>query len=162
MLAINRRSLGAQTSQDYEQVFIVDDVGYGVGNANRALLTARVAGDYVLVLDDDDRMTNDRAIEMLKEATADSPDLVIFRVDHGPLGILPDDLIWEKRPLKGHIGSCAFITRRDVWGRFIHRFGVDEGGDYAYLHAVWMEGPDVVWLDSQLAAVQRISKGEPA
>ena len=162
MLAKNCRSLGAQTSQDYEQVFLVDRFGYGVGNANRALLTARVAGDYVLVLDDDDRMTNDRAIEMLKEATADSPDLVIFRVDHGPLGILPDDLIWEKRPLKGHIGSCSFITRRDIWERFIHRFGVDECGDYAFLHSLWSESPSVVWLDELLTGVQRISKGQPA
>lgn len=162
MLAANRQSLGAQTSQDYEQLFVVDDVGLGVGHANRALATVTPAGDYVLVLDDDDILTDVRAIELLKEATTEKPDLVIFRVDHDHLGILPNDLIWGKRPLKGHIGSCSFIARRDVWEKYIHRFGVDECGDYAFLHAVWADRPYVVWLDELLAGVQRISKGQPA
>jgi hypothetical protein len=163
MLRINKNSLASQTSRDYEQKFIIDRHGRGVGHANRALANAPITGQYVMVLDDDDKLTDDRAIEWLKEATAERPDLVIFRVDHGDkLGVLPDDLIWGRRPLKGHIGSCSFISRRDVWEKHIHRFGVDECGDYAYLRSVWFDQPDVVWLDKILASVQRISKGQPA
>lgn len=162
MLANNKKSLANQTSQDYKQVFLVDRIGRGVGAANRALKTAPIVGEYVLVLDDDDMLIHDRAIELLKQAAADSPALVIFKADHDYMGILPDDLVWERRPLRGHIGSCSFITRRDVWERHIHRYGIDEAGDYAFLHSVWMDRPRVVWLDEVFAGVQRISKGRPA
>jgi glycosyltransferase involved in cell wall biosynthesis len=172
MLANNVASLEAQTDPDYEHLFIVDDEGQGIGWANRALGMVEPAGDYVLVLDDDDMLISDRAIELMKDAaikiqrtgrpTIEPPDLLIFKAEHGDLGTLPSKAIWGKRPLKGHIGSCDFISRRDVWEKHIHRFGVDEGGDYAYLHAVWMDTPDVRWLDEVLASVQRISHGEPA
>ena len=161
LLRANKQSLAMQTDQDYEQLFVVDEVGLGVGHANRALATVSPAGDYVLVLDDDDMLTDIGAIEALKEATVDAPDLVIFKCDHAGLGILPDPVIWGRRPLRGHIGSCSFISRRDVWKNHIHRFGVDECGDYAYLYSVWTSMPRVVWLDRQLTAVQRISKGQP-
>ena len=172
MLVENMTSLEGQTDPDYEQLFIVDFEGRGIGWANRALGTVEPAGEYVMVLDDDDMLTNDRAIELMKAATPkiqrygrptiERPDMLIFKASHDGLGILPSPAIWGKRPLKGHIGSCDFISRRDVWERHIHRFGVDEGGDYAYLHAVWMDRPKVVWLDEVLAGVQRISHGEPA
>jgi glycosyltransferase involved in cell wall biosynthesis len=162
MLAKNIASLEAQTDPDYEQLFIVDDEGQGIGWANRSLIMVEPVGDYVMVLDDDDMLENPQAIELMKEATIDRPAMLIFKAKHDGLGILPSPAIWGKRPLKGHIGSCDFISRRDVWEKHINRFGVDEGGDYAYLHAVWMDRPEVVWLDEVLASVQRISHGAPA
>ena len=161
LLRANQHSLRQQTDPDYEQLFIVDDVGRGLPWANRALQTATPSGDYVLVLDDDDMLADPEAIEVLKEATADNPELVIFKTDHAKLGVLPNDLIWGKRPLLGLIGSCSFISRRDVWEQHIHNFGKDAAGDFAYLKAVWFNRPNVVWLDRQLAAVQRISHGAP-
>ena len=162
MLANNTASLARQTDRDFEQIFLIDDEGMGIGDANRVLMVAEPTGDYVMVLDDDDWMINDRAVELLREATIESPDMVIFKADHKGLGILPSKAIWEKRPLKGHIGSCDFITRRDVWEKYIHRFGVDEGGDYAFLHAVWMDSPVVIWLDELLAGIQRPERSNGA
>ena len=162
MLAKNIASLEAQTDPDYEQLFIVDDDGQGIGWANRSLVMVEPVGEYVMVLDDDDMLANVRAIEEMKAATLARPDMLIFKASHDGLGVLPSPAIWGKRPLKGHIGSCDFISRRDIWEKYIHRFGVDEGGDYAYLHAVWMNRPEVVWLDEVLASVQRISHGAPA
>ncbi len=162
MLAENVASLEGQTDPDYEQLFIVDEIGQGVGWANQQLATARPAGRYVLVLDDDDMLTNDRAITLMKEAAKNGPHLIIFKAVHNGLGILPSRAIWGKRPLFGHIGSCDFVTRLDIWERHIHAFGVDEGGDYAFLKAIWQDGPTVVWLDEILAGVQRISRGQPA
>lgn len=161
MLRINQRSLRQQTDPDYEQLLIVDDVGRGVAWANRVLAGVKPSGEYVMVLDDDDLLDDPKAIEALKEATADNPELVIFKTDHAKLGVLPNDLIWGKRPLLGLIGSCSFISRRDVWEQHINSFGKDAAGDYAYLKAVWFNRPNVVWLDRQLAAVQRISYGAP-
>ena len=161
MLHRNVQSLKEQIDQDYEQIFIEDKFGRGVGWANRALSTAKPDGDYVMVLDDDDMLVNRWAITILKGAVHNKPDLVMFKADHNGLGILPDDLVWKRKPLRGHIGSIDFITRRDVWERYIHRFGVDECGDYAFLHAIWFDQPQVEWCDELLASVQRISRGAP-
>lgn len=161
MLLKNQMSLLMQTDQDYEQWFIDDHEGRGVGWANRSLADAVVYGDYVMVLDDDDILIDERAIDKMKVATLDAPAILIFKADHKELGILPSPVVWRKRPVRGRIGSISFISRRDIWERHIDAFGVDEGGDYAYLHAVWRDKPSVVWLDEVLAGVQRISRGQP-
>ena len=164
MLNANQQSLARQTSQDFEQILLVDDVGLGLHAANKRLAEANPKGDYVLILDDDDLLIDDRAIEKLAEAAADRPDLVIFKADHGPLGILPSPYVFiRKEPVLNRIGSCDFITRRDVWQEHIHRFGTPQRGDYHFLASVWADGPDVVWLEDEvLARVQRISGGQPA
>ena len=161
MLAKNKASLRGQTDQDFEQLFIVDEVGRGIGWANQSLATAAPAGDYVMVLDDDDLLTDYRAIELLKVAATDEPELVIFKAHHGPLGVLPSATVWEKRPIRGNIGGCDFISRRDVWEKHITAFGTMACGDYHYLRSLWQDEPEVVWLNEQLAAVQQIGKGRP-
>jgi glycosyltransferase involved in cell wall biosynthesis len=150
-----------QSDPDYEQIFIIDDIGQGLHAANRALALPAVEGAYVLVLDDDDRLADPDAVALLKEATENEPELLFFRADHDQLGILPDDKVWQRRPLHGRVGSCDFITRSDIWQRFVAHFAMPESGDFNFLHAVWESGPSVSWLDRQLAAVQRISKGAP-
>ncbi len=161
-LARQADTLTYQEDPDYEQLFIEDDIGRGIGWANRQLARVNPAGEYVMVLDDDDWFIHDNAIGLMKEATAvEGPDVLIFKADHNELGILPDRFIWGKRPVSGHIGSCDFITRRDVWERNIHAFGTNSAGDYAFLFAVWQERPSVIWLDELLAGVQRISRGVP-
>ncbi len=161
MLANNVASLRGQTDQDYEQLLIVDEVGRGVGWANQALATAEPAGDYVMALDDDDKLADYRAIELLKVATEGEPELVIFKADHARLGILPRAVVWGKRPIRGSIGGCDFISRRDVWEKHIAAFGTMACGDYRYLRSVWQDDPKVFWLDKLLASVQRISRGQP-
>jgi hypothetical protein len=161
MLECNINSLKAQTDQDYEQLMLEDPVGQGIGYANRALATVHPEGKYVLVLDDDDLMLDPQAIAILKVATTSSPELVIFRANHKELGILPSPVVWNNRPLKGHIGSISFVSRQDLWKRHIKAFGVDEGGDYAYLKNIWSNGLNVMWLDELLTGVQRISRGRP-
>ena len=153
-LKANVASVANQTDQDYEHLFIVDDVGRGMEWANRALATATPAGDYVLVLDDDDILSEPRAIEYLKEAAVDKPDVIIFRGDFGEvLGILPDAVVWGNRPIKGHIGSAAFATSRDVWEKHVTSYGAKEGGDYEYLKALWQDKPAVVWLDKLITTL---------
>lgn len=162
MLAENVASLEGQADPDYEQFFIVDDIGRGIGWANRQLSTVRSIGRYVLVLDDDDRLVNDQAITLMKEAAKNGPHMIIFKAVHSDLGVLPSPAVWRHRPIKDQIGSCDFITRRDVWENHIHAFGVDAGGDYEFLKSIWQDIPTVVWLDEILTGVQRISRGAPA
>ena len=151
-LARNTASLARQTDRDFEQIFIIDEVGVGIPAANRSLANAEPVGDYVLVLDDDDIISEPKAIEYLKEATADNPEIVIFKGDLEVLGILPSVAVWGKRPLKGQIAGCNFITRRDVWEKHVASYGADEAGDYEYIKALWWDKPAVVWLDRLLTA----------
>lgn len=161
MLRNNTASLDAQTDQDFQQIFLYDHIGRGVGWANKSLESAQPAGDYVMVLDDDDMLINAHAIELLKAAARHEPALVIFKAHHGRLGVLPRPTVWGKRPIRGSIGSCDFISRRDVWSKHIAAFGAERCGDYYYLKSVWQDKPEVVWLNEQLASVQRISQGQP-
>ena len=155
MFRQNVLSLAAQTDQDFEQIFIVDKIGYGIGGANRALATVEPTGDYVLVLDDDDIISEPRAIECLKEATTENPDIVIFKGDFHNLGVLPDEVVWGKRPLLGHIGSCSFVVSNDVWKKHVAAWGSsgDDCGDYEFLKELWQGKPQVVWLDKLLVAI---------
>ena len=161
MLHRNIESLYMQTDKDFEQLFIDDTEGRGIGWANAQLATVKPSGEYVMVLDDDDMLTDARAIEKMKAATIRAPSLVIFKADHAELGILPSKAVWNHRPMLGQIGSISFISRRDVWKRHIGAFDIFACGDYAYLQSVWRDKPSVVWLDEKLAAVQRISRGKP-
>lgn len=162
MLAMNKQSIAAQTCQDFEQLFLVDDEGRGVHAANQALATAQPRGDYVMILDDDDMLATETAIETMKEATVDNPDIVVFRADHGKLGVLPSPAVyWHEEPISGRIGSCDFIVRRRLWKRHIAAFGTPACGDYHFLKSLWATNPTVVWIRDVLAAVQRISRGAP-
>ena len=158
----NIRSLEMQTEQDFEQVFIVDEEGKGLHEANKALASATVRGDYVMVLDDDDMLSCPDSIATMGAAVGHhEPDLLVFRGDHGPRGILPPDALWGKRLQHGYISSCDFITRREVWERHIEAFGVPRAGDFRFLCSVMADDPDVYWLDRQLAEIQQIGNGRP-
>jgi glycosyltransferase involved in cell wall biosynthesis len=157
----NQASLEMQTMTNYEQILIIDEEGRGLHAANMSLADAYPSGEYVLVLDDDDVLVDPAALEMLQcfVEQEQRPGLIFFKADHGPLGTLPDSIVWGKRPIHGRVGSCDFISRRDIWEKHIPAFGAPSGGDYAYLFSVWQDGPCVAWLDKKLAAVQRISNG---
>lgn len=159
MLQKNIDSLLVQTCQDFEHVLIQDNEGRGVGWANEQLQHTSPKGDYVLILDDDDRLIDETAVEKLKAAVNGQPDIVIFKADHAGLGVLPSPKVWEKSPMGGHIGSCDFITRRDLWRQHIPAFAQPTCGDIAFLRSMWHEEIAAVWLNEQLAAVQRISRG---
>lgn len=162
-LQANVASLNNQTCDDWEQLFIVDEVGRGIGWANRqfARYANQVSGDYVLMLDDDDRLIRDDAIEILKRTAYNQPEIVIFRGLHGRHGILPSDETWGDKPKSTHISGQDFITRSDVWKAHIEHFGHEKMGDYAFLSALWPSVQSVVWLDELLVEQQAIGGGEP-
>lgn len=162
MLKANVQSLAEQSDPDYEQIFVIDETGEGLHAANQALALAEPEGEYVLILDDDDMLTDRDAIAVLKDAvTPEDPAILFFKAHHAELGTLPSPAMWGRRPIRCHVGSCDFITRRDWWERHIEAFGAPHQGDFEFLKAMWMDAPRAEWLDRRLAAVQRISKGRP-
>lgn len=162
-LAENQASLKAQTNQDYEQVLLPDEIGRGVAWANAQMrdVGGLIHGRYVMVLDDDDRLTDPALIENLRGIVAvHNPDVIVTRMDHGPRGVLPGLEEWEALPARGRIGCSAVIVRADVWRAHAHHFGAAYDGDYDFIHALLSGGATIYWFDRVVSAVGRIGYGE--
>ncbi len=167
MLLKSLASAYDQSCRDFDHVIMVDTVGIGVPRANKMFVENldRVTGEYVLMLDDDDMFSTDQAIARLAEVTEwDEPEMVIFQCDHGGgLGVLPFPKIFKLKsmPQPSGIGTCSYITRREIFEATIEKFGQRLGGDYIFFKAAYGMCKDVVYLEEQLTKVQRISNGKP-
>jgi glycosyltransferase involved in cell wall biosynthesis len=165
LLAANQASLQAQTSADWHQTVLVDDAGRGCAWANARLAehAPQLVGDWIWVLDDDDLCIQPTLVEELHTLVVlYAPDVVMLRMDHGPLGVLPDDRHWTKRPVVGRIGCSAFVVERHVWQWHAAAWQVGSyEADFAFINSIWDAQPRVYWHDIVASQVQRISKGLP-
>lgn len=162
MLKINQASLQAQTCAYWRQTLIVDDVGRGVGWANGNLASFQPVGEYVWLLDDDDVCIRETLVDELYEIVeyAD-PDVIMLRMDHGELGVLPDNGIWGVGPALGRVGNAAYVVRREIW--LDHAAAWERAtydGDFYFIEAIFRDFPRVYWHDVVASRVQRISRGE--
>lgn len=164
MLAANQASLAAQTSGDWQQTLLVDEVGRGCAWANAQLgqYAPQLVGDFIWILDDDDVCIDESLVEQLSLIVqVAAPDLIMMRMDHGPLGVLPDGAHWRKRPVRGRIGVSACVIRRELFQRCAWAWGDAYDGDFDFIDAVWDAKPIVFWYDCIASKVQRISRGAP-
>jgi len=160
-------SVARQTSDAWEQVFIVDDEGKGLLHANQSLHLNRhkVKGEYVLILDDDDCLAYDEFVEDLTDIALDEgPDIIMIKMDQ-ILRTLPTPQVWGKVPIFGQIGSCCFVVARDIWQEHIELFGQPNGGDYSFISALFAKvessGWVVYWFDKICTKIQRVGYGKP-
>lgn len=165
MLLVNRDSIARFTSDDYLQVILPDDVGRGVGwaNAQFADYAPNVTGDYVWILDDDDECIRETLVDELKAIAAEhDPDVIMLKMDHGEMGILPDRT-WGKSPEFGDIGMSAFVVKREVWQRHAPEFArAKEGGDFDFIRSIFAARQySIHWHNVVASRVQRISRGAP-
>ena len=165
-LARNQASLAAQTDPDYVQTLLVDDEGIGVEAANARLADVEPVGEYVWVLDDDDYCVRPDLVERLKSivgAMLTAPAAVVVRMDHGPLGVLPNvDRWWGMVPPEGGIGCSALVTRADVWRQYREWWRTGRyAADYDFTAAVLRHETHVIWVDLVASAVSRRSVGRP-
>lgn len=165
MLAANQASLLAQTCDDWVQTLLVDEVGRGIGwsHENMAAYGPRLVGDYVWCLDDDDLCTRATFVEELRGIVAGSqPDLIMVRMDHGPRGVLPPDVLWGRRPVRAQIGMSAFIAQRDLWQRWAHVMTPGKyESDFELVNALYRHARQVYWHDVVASRVQQIGLGRP-
>lgn len=163
MLANNQRSLAEQTDPDFEQVILRDDIGQGVPWANERLRSAAdlAAGEYVLILDDDDRVARPTLIAELKALAAGRPGVIMTRMNHGPRGVLPLASEWGRQPARGRVGCSAPVARADLWRSCAPSFGSTYDGDYDYIAALFAAGEPIVWHPVIATAVQQIGLGRP-
>ena len=158
MLLRNILSLQRQSVSDWEQTFLVDDVGLGIGASYKRLAHHAPVGDWLWILDDDDECIYDDLVFMVSSIALEQPQtqVIMVRMDHGAeLGILPDAHVWGNGPVHGHIGCSAYIVRRDVWQRHAHAFsGGHYASDFDFINEIWLEHPHVFWLDVVASATQ--------
>jgi len=163
LLAANQASLAALEHDDWTQTLLIDDVGRGLGWANRnmARYAPHLIGDYIWILDDDDLCVHPPLVGELKAIVQrQQPDVIMLRMDHGPLGVLPDDPRWGHAPVVGRIGVSAFVVARAVWQAHAAAFlPGTQPSDFQFIRALWDSRPRVVWHDVVASRVQRISRG---
>lgn len=164
MLANNIASLRAQTNQNFEQVCLLDEVGYGIGESYRrmAALGDRIKGNFVFILDDDDMLIRPTFVADLQDiAVAENPDVIMLRMDHGPLGILPNKH-WGKRPHQGDIGCSAYVVRREIWQAHAHAMQSGHyASDFDFISSIFDADLNIYWFDVVASRVQKISHGAP-
>lgn len=165
LLAVNQAGLAAQTSDDWAQTLLIDDVGRGIGwsTENMAAYAPQLVGDYVWILDDDDVCIRDTFVaELAGVVHAHHPDLIFVRMDHGPRGVLPDDAHWGREPARAVIGVSAFVVARSLWQSCAWALcpGYYES-DYEFAAVLFRHATRVYWHDVIASRVQQIGLGRP-
>jgi hypothetical protein len=96
-------------------------------------------------------------------ATLNAPDVILMRMDHGPLGVLPGGAQWGQRALvRGQIGVSAFVVTGDIWRAFGACWAERYDGDYDFIAKVVANRTvQIYWHDVIASRVQRISRGQP-
>ena len=156
-------SVAAQTDEDYEHVIIEDEIGQGFAWANRQFAKHQdiVNGAYVLQCDDDLVLAPDTVAQIKAAVLATHPAIVVYRVDHCQLGILPDAQVWGKDFVYSHIGGEDMAIRRDVWAKHLGAYDCDAyEGDWRFMQQLAAGGYAIHWLDKVLIRCQRISHGK--
>lgn len=145
-----------------QHIIVEDKIGVGVGGmyAEVARHVAEMTGDYVYILQDDDVLATNRVVERLMEFAAgqDQPPVIICRnIKNG--NRYP--VIWRAEPAKGLIDLGNYVTRRDVFAKYVNDFGKYYSGDFPFIRKLWDEQIKFYWLDMLLAKAQALGMGKP-
>jgi predicted O-methyltransferase YrrM len=155
LLEINVKSVDAQSDQDIEHLLIQDNRGVGIGGANQSFFRLRdlVEGQWVYILDDDDRLVYPDFVKELKKIVRQhDPQVVMVKVEvERPGYILPDT--WENRPILNRIRSLNYIVKSALWKRYISHFAKPAAGDFAFIDEIWKSEPRIFWWNGIVAKV---------
>lgn len=165
-LSKNLESVKALSDQDYEQIFITDDVGKGLLEANRSFQDVSPSGYMVFLLDDDDFIVNPDMIAELKAIVKDhNPDVIFFRMiiknNMNNNWYPTDELCWGNRPVIARIGGSCFVVKNHIYKKFIHNFAHARCGDFYFINAVFESGAKCYWHDKLMCETGRVSRGKP-
>lgn len=165
-LSKNQASVKSLTDQDYEQIFITDDIGKGLYEANRSFQDVSPNGKLVYLLDDDDFIVNPDMITELKQIVKEhDPDVIFFRMiiknnmngNYYPTS----EICWGVKPVIARIGGSCFVVKNDIYKKFIHNFAHARCGDFHFINAVFESGAKCYWHDKLMCETGRVSHGKP-
>jgi len=164
-LAVCNASVELQSVQDYQRVFIVDEIGRGLEWADAQFYERRheALGRYVYMLDDDNILAHANVIEKWRWVTTlTGCEVMMFKAGYADLGILPQDDCWMQPPAHGRISPLNALVSRELFLKHIDKWRGAYVGDFEYLQAVMAdETASIVWLDDVMAYCQRRSYGKP-
>ena len=165
----NIKSVLAQTDPDVEHLLLYppDEKGMDVIKAGPLIHWAqpKVTGQYVMMLDDDDRLATPDFVHDLKALAKDANfDMVIFRSELGDW-ICPPDKYWNARAivLSNIAGPCVVVKREiyelcsDQWLRPIY------ASDFFYIKAAFSFSRRVFWWDyigTETQGTERNNRGK--
>lgn len=152
-------SIKEQTDQDFEHIFIVDDVGRGIGWANKQFYTHRdeIKGEYVYLVDDDSVIIDRDFVASIKETVlATSADVIMVKQLTASRGIYPTENVWTSHiPVGGEIACGNFCVSNAVYQKHIKSFGRRSAGDFNFIRAVLGDDYKVEWLDRVVMDTER-------
>ena len=162
MLRRNIESLATQIDPDYEHTIVLDDQTRGSSWANRNLATVEATGNYVWVLDDDDRCCRPQLIVELKEiAHMGHPDVIMVRASHAVHGTLPNDANWRHAPVLANVGWSCYIVRAGAWEAHRDKIVESYDADFWWIDALWNARCSFYWHDVIAADYPQQSIGVP-
>lgn len=150
---------------DYEQIFIKDYRGQGMLSANASFQFVHnmINGEFVFLLDDDDFITDNHFIEILKENAIEA-DVIFFKnkiLTRDGDEIYPKPESWQTRiPRKSQIGGSCFTVRRWVYDKYIHHFAHPVCGDWYFISEVLKDKLVATkWIDRIMVETGKVSHG---
>lgn len=161
-LTKNQQSINSLTDKDFEQVFIEDEIGYGMLEANTSFQYVKniIKGEYVYLLDDDDFIVEPRMIEELKKYKSYDVIFVKNKILTGDGDQLyPKKSIWKGTPKRGTIGGSCFVVKKEIYKKYISHFAKPSFGDFDFITAVLSDKPKCAWLDLLVMETGKVSRG---
>lgn len=134
----------------------MDEYQRGVEYANGQMAArdwSDVAGEYVLILDDDDLLVDNELIVKLKGYPPQ--DLFMVKMNHGPWGVLPAET-WGLSPERGRQGCSCVIPSRAIFLQAVKAYTPKYDGDFDFVNACYGLSETIVWLDTIATQVQQV------
>lgn len=161
LLARCEASVAAQT-EPVQHLIVRDEIGIGVAGMFAAIAdhAEGVAGDYVMVLSDDNVLADPWfAAELRARSVAmGAPPVIVFKGQCGP-SLQP--LVWGREPEITRIDLSCFAVRRQLWLDSTDLWGHRYEGDFDFIHALWQQGHRFDWFDRLAFRALQISNGVP-
>jgi hypothetical protein len=155
-----------QVCSDYEHIFIIDEIGRGLAWADQALslYKDRNHGKYIMVLDDDDEITNKHFVSIIKDIFDKyDPNIIIWRGYFTEIGFVlpPIDFRWGNKPERALIGSFNYCMKKELYDQYIHICQTGLSGDFDFINAAFKATPSnkIYWLKKVLVQTQQKSFG---
>ena len=160
MLKICVDSVRTQTDDDYIHILHRDDkteFGYGRPQADQSFArVSSIDARYVMILDDDDMLTDPNFVKAFREiVNKRNLEIIFFKGYINAEGTLPKGRYWGQAPCRRHIASFCLAVRLDIWKKYIHEFGRKAAGDFHFISACYKNTKKHFWFDRVIAKTQK-------
>lgn len=109
-------------------------------------LKAHVKEGWILILDDDDYLSNELALQVLANSLPDEDTMLVCKMEYPDGSTLPDEAYWGKTPFTRRHISMPTICFHSKWKHHVDFDGM-RAGDYRFANKLLKYVKGVKWLD---------------